>query len=163
MAAYRLEASVKKFAVMLLLVWGLSLGLAQENRSAFGLYLLGAQYTIDAGLADVRLGVGLPLIFFGGGGATLLSASADLLFPMGLVGSSTRWYLGVGSEVYLALSGGTSGALITPRGFANFEFGGGGVSFFLEGGLQGLIGIGGGSVTSGQFLIPHVRLGVNFR
>ncbi len=154
---------MKKIVLLLLLLWGLSLGLAQENRSAFGLYVLGAQYTVDAGAVDVRLGVGLPLIFFGGGGATLLSASADLLFPMGLVGSSARWYLGLGSEVYLALAGGTGGALLTPRGFANFEFGGDGVSFFLEGGLQGLIGIGGGSVTSGQFLIPHIRLGVNFR
>ncbi|MDX2007649.1 MAG: hypothetical protein SFU83_20605 [Meiothermus sp.] len=58
---------------------------------------------------------------------------------------------------------GVAGVVLTPRGFANFEFGGDGFSFFLEGEVQGVIGIGGGSVFGGSVLIPHGRLGVNFR
>lgn len=154
---------MKKLLVLVVLVCGISLGLAQGNRSAFGIYVLGAQYTLDTGAVDLRLGAGLPLLAFGSGGGALFSGSLDLLFPMGLVGSSTRWYLGAGSEVYLALGGGGGGAVLTPRGFANFEFGGDGVSFFIEGGLQGVIAVGGGSVFGASILIPHVRLGVNFR
>ncbi|GEM85224.1 hypothetical protein [Meiothermus hypogaeus] len=154
---------MKKLLILMVLVFGISLGLAQGNRSAFGLYVLGAQYTLDTGAVDLRLGAGLPLLFFGSGGGTLLSGSLDLLFPMGLVGSSARWYLGAGSEVYLVLGGGGGGAVFTPRGFANFEFGGDGVSFFIEGGLQGVVAVGGGSVFGASVLIPHVRLGVNFR
>lgn len=154
---------MKKLLILTVLAFGISLGLAQGNRSAFGLYVLGAQYTLDTGAVDLRLGAGLPLLFFGSGGGILLSGSLDLLFPMGLVGSSARWYVGAGSEVYLALGGGGGGAVITPRGFANFEFGGDGVSFFIEGGLQGVVAVGGGSVFGASVLIPHVRLGVNFR
>lgn len=142
-----------------------SLGWAQEssNRSALGLYLLGLQYTADLGGPELRFGAGLPLFALGGGGGALLSGSVDVLFPMGLVGSNTRWYLGGGSEVYVILGGSGGGAVLTPRGFANFEFAGDGASFFLEGGLQGVIAVGGGSVFGASVLIPHFRLGVNFR
>jgi len=149
---------MKKLLILLALVCVGSLGLAQGNRSAVGLYVLGGQYTIDTGAVDVRFGVGLPLLFFG-----LLSGSFDLLFPMGLLGGSTRWYMGAGSEVYLALGGGAGGAVFTPRGFANLEFGGDGVSLFFEGGLQGVIAVGGGTGFRANFLFPHFRLGVNFR
>ncbi|WP_337868763.1 hypothetical protein [Meiothermus sp.] len=154
---------MRKLLILVVLVFVGSLGLAQGNRSAFGLYVLGGQYTIDTGAVDVRFGVGLPLLAFGSSAGALLSGSFDLLFPMGLVGGSTRWYLGAGSEVYLALGGGAGGAVFTPRGFANFEFGGDGLSIFLEGGLQGVIAVGGGNVFGASVLIPHVRLGVNFR
>jgi len=81
---------MKKLLVLVLLVFGFSLGLAQGSRSALGLYVLGAQHTLDTGAVELRLGAGLPLLFFGSGGGNLLSGSVDLLFSMVLVGSSAR-------------------------------------------------------------------------
>lgn len=151
---------MQKMLILMLVLVG-SLGLAQSsNRSAFGIYLIGGQYSLDLGAAEVRLGVGFPLLL---GGAGLVSGSLDVLIPMGLLGSNARWSLGGGTEVYVAFGGGSSGTVLTPRGFVNFEFGGDGISLFIEGGLQGVIAIGGGSVFGASVLIPHGRLGVNFR
>ena len=151
---------MRKMLILALVFIG-SLGLAQNaNRSAFGIFLIGGQYTFDLGAAELRLGLGLPLIL---GGVGLVQGSLDVLFPMGQLGPNARWFLGGGSEIYVGFGGGGSGTVLTPRGFANFEFGADGVSFFIEGGLQGVLAIGGGSVFGASVLIPHGRLGVNFR
>lgn len=66
---------MQKMLILMLVLIG-SLGLAQSsNRSAFGIYLIGGQYSLDLGAAEVRLGVGFPLLL---GGAGLVSGSLDV-------------------------------------------------------------------------------------
>ncbi|AFZ68914.1 hypothetical protein [Deinococcus peraridilitoris] len=129
----------------------------------FGLYTLGAQYTVDNGNFASRFGVGVPLAL---GGALIVTGNAAIILPGGNLSNDGAWKsrYGFGTDLGFISAGGAGALLVRPNilGVVEYNFQNG-VSLFGEAniGPAFVTGSGGGGLIG--YAIPGFKLGVNFR